>query len=118
MAPTKDSRESEHLLKKDNESDERTNKNYCSSDSEVEVLPRVQCSEPIKVYRRRWYILGVYAALNVISVFYTNTFSPIQEPVKLIFYWEDWNVLLINAVTTLSSIFLSAPFGWLVVAKG
>ena len=101
MAPEKESSKTEYLLKKGNESDERTNKNYCSSDSDVEVLPRVQCSEPIKVYRRRWYILGVYAALNVVSVSYTNTFFPIQEPVKLIFHWEDWNILLINAVTTL-----------------
>ena len=109
-----ESLETERLLKCDCSEDSTSSCDYSS----VPSLSDSYTSEPIKVYRRRWYVLTVFAALNAVSMFYTNTFAPIQEPVKLVFHWEDWNILLFNALGFVSLIIVAPTFAWLANSKG
>ena len=74
--------------------------------------------EPTKVYKRRWYILGLYSATIFVAFFFFNTIPPIQGPVKLIFQWTDRSILILNTLSYVALIFAALPFGWLTISKG
>ena len=107
--------EMELLLKRDSHDGTRSQDNFCTA-----VPPSLDShiSEQTKVYRRRWYILLVFSIMTFVADSYANTISPIQGPVKLLFHWEDWNILLFNALGMFSLLSATPLFAWLVVSKG
>ena len=112
----KGSREKEFLLNGDSLDDTTSKGDYQLT--AVPPLSNSHASEPTKVYRRRWYILAVFSTMVFAAGFYYNTFSPIQKPVKLMFQWEDWNMLLLNALNLFSLLFGTPLITWLAVSKG
>ena len=102
---------------------ERVNSTTTDEESNAETIEADYASTTIstkqfRVYKRRWYILFLFVAINIIYNMYWNTFGPIQGPVKLIFHWEDWNILLITAWSGVSLTIVSAPMGRLMEKQG
>ena len=94
-------------------------KSYSSTESSVSVLTRINStSTRLRVYKRRWYILFLFVAMNITQNIYWNTFGPIQGPVELIFHWQDRNILLLSLWAAVGMIVFSPPMGWLMEAKG
>ena len=72
----------------------------------------------IKIYRRRWYVLFVFAAETLIYNMAWNTWAPIQEPCKIAFDWTDFDLLLLTSWAPISLVLTSAAFAWLMDTKG
>ena len=72
----------------------------------------------IKIYKRRWYVLFVFAAETLIYNMAWNTWAPIQEPCKIAFDWTDFDLLLLTSWAPISLVLTSAAFAWLMDTKG
>lgn len=72
----------------------------------------------LKVYKGRWYILFMFVAMNVTYNVYWNALGPIQGPLKLIFNWEDWQILLLESWAAVALIVASPIMGWVIEGKG
>ena len=89
---------------------------YSSINNEAESSGTI--STRLRVYKRRWYILFLFIAMNITQNMFWNTFGPIQGPVELIFHWKDRVILLLSLWAAVSFILVSAPMGWLMETKG
>ena len=78
----------------------------------------VENTSGLRVYKRRWYILVMFVAMNITYNFYWNAFGPIQGPLKHIYGLEDWNILLLQSWAAVSLITASFPMGWIIETKG
>ncbi len=70
------------------------------------------------IYKRRWYILLVFAVFNVVQGEASNTWVPIEDSAQFLFGWSDHTVAL---VANLAQIGYAAalPLGaWLLDARG
>ena len=71
-----------------------------------------------KVYKRRWYVLFVFAVTSMVSNMMWNTWGPIQRSCRLVFGWEKWTVLLLSSLGAIGPIMGAFPSTWLMDTKG
>ncbi|EDO36889.1 predicted protein [Nematostella vectensis] len=70
-----------------------------------------------KIYKRRWYILGVFTALATVSNMQWNSWGPISQPCQIAFGWADWQILLLSSWIAVSMIVGALPLTWLMDTK-
>ncbi|XP_031549371.1 solute carrier family 49 member 4-like [Actinia tenebrosa] len=75
-------------------------------------------ADKYQLYKRRWYILSVYTAIVLICNLTLNTWAPISEPCKIIFGWENWQVIFIVNWTPLCMLVSAGPSIWMMDKKG
>lgn len=94
--------------------------------NEKEHLPLIESetdskdlqANKFKLYRRRWYILSVFTVIALLCNWFLNTWTPISEPCKILFGWENWQVILLTIWTALSILVSSGSSVWLMDIKG
>lgn len=94
--------------------------------NEKEHLPLIESetdskdlqANKFKLYRRRWYILSVFTAIALLCNWFFNTWTPISEPCKILFGWENWQVILLTSSSAISLFVSSGPSVWLMDTKG
>ena len=101
--------EKESLLQDDTNSTVSTAPNEASKDS---------CTVQCKVYKRRWYILFIFALTSIVSNLMWNTWGPIQRPCRVVFGWERWTILLLSSLGATGPILGALPSTWLMDTKG
>lgn len=57
----------------------------------------------VKVYKRRWYVLGVFSLLNTIQGTMWNTWGPISDSAILVFGWSDAEIGLFATLGNLTN---------------
>ena len=60
----------------------------CSTQDSVESTDLPE----IRVYKRRWYILGLFGLLACHQCIVWNTFGPIESAVQYAYHWSDAEV--------------------------
>lgn len=77
----------------------------------------------VKVYKRRWYVLGVFSLLNTIQGTMWNTWGPISDSAILVFGWSDAEIGLFatlgnltNCLTVFFASYMMDVFGLRVTA--
>jgi hypothetical protein len=72
----------------------------------------------IKVFKKRWYILGMFFLLCVGQGIIYNTWSPIQRTARAVFKWDAFMIDLMPALGCIGPCFTIIPLGWLMDVKG
>ncbi|XP_069185946.1 solute carrier family 49 member 4 homolog [Procambarus clarkii] len=95
-----------------------------SSDLET-LLPEVHeeslliSSVEVKVYKRRWWILFLFAGIGFMQCAVWNTWGPITSSVKIAYpNWDDAEVALLSMWGTITMIMGLAPMTLLLQTKG
>ena len=91
--------------------------NYTQLNDDNPDLPSCNAKK-CKVYKRRWYILFVFALTTIVSNFMWNTWGPIQRPCRVVFGWETWTVLLLSSFGSIGAILGFILSTWLMDTKG
>ena len=71
-----------------------------------------------QVYTRRWYVLFAFTLVSIVSNMMWNTWGPIQGPCKIVFGWEDWQILLLSSWGASGPMLGSFISTWLMDTKG
>ncbi|XP_078678827.1 solute carrier family 49 member 4 homolog [Branchiostoma floridae x Branchiostoma belcheri] len=87
--------------------------NYATINADI-VTDKPQC----RVYKRRWYIVGIFALLGSIHCAIGNTWGPIADSAGKVLGWTDSNIALVNNCGCFSYVLLAIPFSWLMDVKG
>ena len=72
----------------------------------------------IHVYKRRWYILTIFAVAVALQNAYWNVFGPIASSAKVVFEWENWHIALLTNWGPITYVLTMAPTSWLMKSKG
>ena len=54
------------------------------------------------VYKRRWYVLGVFCYAAILQATCWNTWGPITETTKVLLGWSDGNIALVTNLSNVS----------------
>ena len=84
---------------------------------QIPLLDSVEHSD-VKVYKERWYILGMFFLLCVGQGILYNTWSPIQSTARAVHKWDHFMIDLIPAFGSIGPCFTIIPLGWLMDVKG
>ncbi|XP_078678256.1 solute carrier family 49 member 4 homolog [Branchiostoma floridae x Branchiostoma belcheri] len=71
-----------------------------------------------RIYKRRWYILGLFSILAATQCMVWNVWGPISDSAKFVFGWEDSDIALLTNWGPIAYIPLAVPFSWLMDVKG
>ncbi|CAH1264533.1 DIRC2 [Branchiostoma lanceolatum] len=71
-----------------------------------------------RVYKRRWYILGLFSLLAATQCMVWNVWGPISDSAKFVFGWHDSDIALLTNWGPIAYIPLAVPFSWLMDVKG
>lgn len=81
--------------------------------------PIMTSSIQVKVYKRRWWILFLFAGLGFMQCAVWNTWGPITSSVKLAYpQWDDAEIALLSMWGTITMIMGLAPMTILLQTKG
>ncbi|XP_067126769.1 solute carrier family 49 member 4-like [Centruroides vittatus] len=72
----------------------------------------------MKLYKRRWWILFVFSALNLLQSFVGITWITIQQSAKDVFSWEDWILIILTHCKTIAFVILGIPACWFLKRTG
>ncbi len=75
-------------------------------------------SEPIITYKRRWYILIVFALFSAVQGEVSNTWSPIADSAQNLFEWSDHTVALICNLGLITYVLGLPVSTWIMDMKG
>ena len=70
------------------------------------------------VYKRRWYVLGVFCYCAVIQATIWNTWGPITETTKVLLGWTNSNIALVTNLSNIAFIIFALPVCMLMDRKG
>ena len=70
------------------------------------------------VYKRRWYVLGVFCYCSVVEATIWNTWGPITETTKVLLGWTNSNIALVTNLCNIAFIIFSIPVCMLMDRKG
>ena len=70
------------------------------------------------VYKRRWYVLGVFCYAAIIQATIWNTWGPITEATKVLLGWTDSNIALVTNLSNISFCIMVIPACMLMDRKG
>ena len=70
------------------------------------------------VYKRRWYILGIFCYSAIIQATIWNTWGPIAESTKILFGWTDSNIALVTNLSNVSFCVMVIPASMFMDKKG
>lgn len=87
--------------------------NDASEQEEVEFKDTLQ-----HVYRRRWYILMLFALMGFMQNISWNTWGPLSQSVKIAFGWTNADVALLTNWGCITYIISAAFYSWLMDVKG
>ncbi|CAH1265192.1 DIRC2 [Branchiostoma lanceolatum] len=87
---------------------------YASVNDDIDSVPGPEC----RVYKRRWYIVGLFSLLGSTHCAISNTWGPIADSAGVVLGWTDSNIALVNNCDSFSYILLAIPFSWLLDVKG
>ncbi|XP_022084685.1 disrupted in renal carcinoma protein 2 homolog [Acanthaster planci] len=71
-----------------------------------------------KTYARRWYILAVFALLNLVQCVGWNTWGPIADTSKLVLNWTDGDIALLTNWGPITYVISGLFFSWILDTKG
>ncbi|KAI8511178.1 Solute carrier 49 member 4 [Branchiostoma belcheri] len=94
--------------------DSRHNYATINADSVPTTTDNPQC----RVYKRRWYIVGIFALLGATHCAIGNTWGPIADSAGKVLGWTDSNIALVNNCGCFSYVLLAIPCSWLMDVKG
>ncbi|XP_048238286.1 solute carrier family 49 member 4 homolog [Haliotis rufescens] len=102
---------------------EETKESDLSKDTPSKSSPKEDSSlldptREIKSYKRRWYVLGVFAYAALLQAVVWNTFGPIAQSAKAVFGWTDANIALFYNGGNIGYMFFMIPVAWLMDVKG
>ncbi|XP_038078857.1 solute carrier family 49 member 4 homolog [Patiria miniata] len=69
-------------------------------------------------YTRRWYILAIFALLNLVQCVGWNTWGPIADTSKLVFNWTDGDIALLTNWGPITYVLTGLLFSWVLDTKG
>ena len=70
------------------------------------------------VYKRRWYVLGVFCYAAILQATIWNTWGPITETTKVFLGWTDGNIALVTNLSNVSFCIMVIPACMLMDRKG
>ena len=70
------------------------------------------------VYKRRWYVLGVFCYAALLQATIWNTWGPITETTKVLLGWTDGNIALVTNLSNVSFCIMVIPPCMLMDRKG
>ena len=70
------------------------------------------------VYKRRWYVLGVFCYAAIMQATIWNTWGPITETTKVLLGWTDNNIALVTNLSNVSFCIMVIPGCMLMDRKG
>ena len=96
-----------------------------TTDTEDDEIPFIEDNtndEPgtgtITIYRKRWYILLVFAFFSAVQGEVSNTWSPIEDSAQLIFHWSNQTVALICNLVNIAYVVAIPLSTWIMDVKG
>jgi len=85
---------------------------------ESEVTYTSNDVQPLRTYKRRWYVLSLFTAVGLIGNLEWNTWGPISEPCQIVFKWGNWQILFLSAWAAIAIIMSSVLLTWILYKKG
>ncbi|XP_067687606.1 solute carrier family 49 member 4 homolog [Haliotis asinina] len=89
-----------------------------SKSSPKENSSLLDSTREIKSYKRRWYVLGVFAYSALLLSAVWNTFGPIAQSAKAVFGWKDGHIALFYNAGNIGYFIFMFPVAWLMDVKG
>ncbi|XP_046573352.1 solute carrier family 49 member 4 homolog [Haliotis rubra] len=89
-----------------------------SKSSPKENSSLLDFTREIKSYKRRWYVLGVFAYAALLQAGIWNTFGPIAQSAKAVFGWTDAHIALFYNGGNIGYFIFMFPVAWLMDVKG
>ncbi|XP_067686951.1 solute carrier family 49 member 4 homolog [Haliotis asinina] len=83
-----------------------------------ENSPLLDSSRNTTCYKRRWYVLVVFAYAALLQTAVWNTFGPIAQSAKAVFGWSDANIGMLNNWGNIVYVVFMFPIAWLMDVKG
>ncbi|KAL4235024.1 hypothetical protein ACF0H5_006662 [Mactra antiquata] len=80
--------------------------------------PLLSSQTSVLVYKRRWWILGVFCVTCSLQSMIWNTWGPIAESAEIVLQWSDGNIALISNLANISYMLLVLPLCVLMDTKG
>ena len=71
-----------------------------------------------QVYKRRWFILGVFSLIACWQDLIWNTFGPIDNSIKYAYQWTDSTIAMFANWGTITFVMIVFPFCYLMETKG
>lgn len=72
----------------------------------------------IKIYKRRWYILSLFAAECTILCLVWNTWTPIARPSEIVFKWTDAQIASFNNYGCITPLLVTLFIIWIMTKYG
>ncbi len=69
--------------------------------------------QEIHVYKRRWYILGIYSLYCAFQGYIWNNFSPITYALQLAYDWSDGTIALLANWGPIAYAIFTLPFSFI-----
>ncbi|CAM1154443.1 DIRC2 (predicted) [Pycnogonum litorale] len=97
-----------------------SNRNDSSEQCDEDVLSEKIVGETptIRVYKRRWIIIGIFSLLCAMQNGVWNTWGPIAITAESYFNWKDSDIALLNNWGNINVILFIIPAIWLIDTKG
>ena len=72
----------------------------------------------VSVYKRRWYILLLFSAMNLSQNAVWNTWNPLTQSVQVAFNWSLFDTALLTNWGCITYVLSMPFFSWLMDVKG
>lgn len=94
----------------------------CDYESNPDVTSRSSSIEEnqqnFKIYKRRWYILSLFAFLSFNQSLQSNTWAPIAQTTNELFGWTTSDIALLTNWGPVTYTICALPISWMIETKG
>ncbi|KAG1695561.1 Disrupted in renal carcinoma protein 2 [Nymphon striatum] len=98
-----------------------TNDSNSSIGDEISIEPvqqRKRQTPSLKVYKRRWILIGIFSLLCIMQNAVWNTWGPIAITAENYFGWKNSDIALLNNWGNVNVLLFILPAVWLLETKG